>query len=133
MRFLIMEITSHILIQEWHNYTNYLIVDAEFRGSISLLIYKDPQKYDVEALICDLWVDKDHRRLGIAKHLISKAEAIVKEKGYKYISLWWDSRDTSKDIYEWYMSRGYDSKIIIPPTYRFYRFDYQKELLVKKL
>lgn len=32
-----------------------------------------------------------------------------------------------------YMSRGYDSKIIIPPTYRFYRFDYKKELLVKKL
>ena len=125
-----MEITSHILIQEWHNYTNYLIVDDEFRGSISLLIYKEPQQYDVEAFICDLWVNKDHRRLGIAKHLIGKAEAIAKEKGYKYISLWWDSRDTSNDIYEWYMSRGYDSKIIIPPTYR---FDYQKELLVKKL
>lgn len=125
-----MEINSHILIQEWHNYTNYLILDNEFRGSISLLIYKEPQQYDVEAFICDLWVDKDHRRLGIAKHLIGKAEAIAKEKGYKYISLWWDSRDTSNDIYEWYMSRGYDSKIIIPPTYR---FDYQKELLVKKL
>ena len=125
-----MEITSHILIQEWHNYTNYLIVDDEFRGSISLLIYKEPQQYDVEAFICDLWVNKDHRRLGIAKRLIGKAEAIAKEKGYKYISLWWDSRDTSNDIYEWYMSRGYDSKIIIPPTYR---FDYQKELLVKKL
>ena len=125
-----MEITSHILIQEWHNYTNYLIVDDEFRGSSSLLIYKEPQQYDVEAFICDLWVNKDHRRLGIAKRLIGKAEAIAKEKGYKYISLWWDSRDTSNDIYEWYMSRGYDSKIIIPPTYR---FDYQKELLVKKL
>lgn len=125
-----MEITSHILIQEWHNYTNYLIVDDEFRGSISLLIYKEPQQYDEEAFICDLWVNKDHRRLGIAKHLIGKAEAIAKDKGYKDVSLWWDSRDTSNDIYEWYMSRGYDSKIIIPPTYR---FDYQKELLVKKL
>lgn len=125
-----MEINPHILIQEWHNYTNYLIVDAEFRGSISLLIYKEPQEYDVKAYICDLWVNKDHRRLGIAKHLISKAEAIAKEKGYKEVSLWWDSRDTSNDIYEWYMSRGYNSKIIIPPTYR---FDYQRELLVKKL
>jgi ribosomal protein S18 acetylase RimI-like enzyme len=112
-----------IIKQDWQSLKRWFIIEPECHGIIQLDIYKQQQKDNVQAYICNFSVNKQHRKKGIGKELLKAAEEIAKRQGYKYAYLIWNSADTPVWVYSWYIRNGYEHA----------GFKYEKILLSKKL
>ena len=95
--------------QRWHDFTNYLILEADGQGSVQLEIYDTPRsQFKVQAYICRLFVEPEARRRGIAYRLMMAAEATAKTLGHDVIFLEWREGEASKEILDWYRCLGYE-------------------------
>ena len=74
-----------------------------------------------DALIYALFVDNNHRRNGVAQHLLQLAEQQAKLNGVKTIGLEFNKDESDSFVLDWYLHSGYKL------------FDKKSNLLVKKL
>ena len=98
--------------QKWHDFTRLLITEynpIEILGSVQVELYNEPQDdYGTTAYIYGLWVDS--RRHGYATALMDKAEDEARKRGHKIVALQWKLEDTPREIFSWYVRRGYKEK-----------------------
>ena len=113
--------------QHWSEDTRILITDEQNHGSVQVCIPNKaadkPTKYPADALIHNLWVDKAHRRHGVAKLLLESAEKEAKDNGAESVAVSWDKADSPLWVLRWYERLGYEEK----------EFSAQSSLLVKRL
>lgn len=106
--------------QTWKDETRILITDERNHGSIqiSIPLYVSDIFGKADALIYALFVDKTHRRRGVAKQLLQLAEQQAKLSGVKVIGLEFDKDESESFVLEWYLKSGYkpfgkNSKLLI--------------------
>lgn len=112
--------------QHWSEDTRILITDEQNHGSVQVCIPKktaeNPADYPADALIHNLWVDKLHRKHGVAKLLLETAEKEAKDHGAKSVALAWEKADSPYWVLRWYERLGYEEK----------EFSSHSSLLVKR-
>ncbi len=121
-----METTQMIQEQHWKDCDRVIVVDTENNASVQVDLLKEErekERFHADALLWALWVDKEHRRKGVARKLMETAEREARERGCKTISLHWDDREAKRWTLDWYMRRGY----------REVEFGRHQSLLVKTL
>ena len=103
----------HVQKQTWRRLTRYLLT-AE-GGSVLLEIFNEAPCAGMWAYIWALWVEPEHRRKGIAKALLDKAEEIARGAGVDSVWLEWEKEDAvwpeenhADKILSHYYRRGYD-------------------------
>lgn len=113
--------------QHWSENIRILITDEQNHGSVQVFI---PNKEEdkpagglADAAVHNLWVDKSHRRHGVAKLLLETAEKEAKRYGAKSMAIAWEKTDSPFWVLRWYERLGYEEK----------EFSYQSSLLVKKI
>lgn len=112
--------------QHWKDCDRVIVVDTENNASVQVDLLKEErekERFHADALLWALWVDKEHRRKGVARKLMETAEREARERGCKTISLHWDDREAKRWTLDWYMRRGY----------REVEFGRHQSLLVKTL
>jgi GNAT superfamily N-acetyltransferase len=62
--------------------------------------------------VWNLYVDKDHRRKGLARELMDEAHETAKHLGAKVTALEWSLKDSPYWVFDWYTRLGYDEKEI---------------------
>ena len=109
--------------QTWKDEIRILITDEEHLGSvqISIPLYVSDIFGKADALIYSLFVDKNHRRNGIAQHLLQLAEQQAKLNGVKTIGLKFNKEESDRFVLDWYLRISYK------------QFDKKSNLLIKKL
>ena len=109
--------------QTWKDEIKILITDEENLGSvqISIPLYVSNIFGKADALIYSLFVDKNHRRNGIAKRLLQLAEQQAKLNGVKTIGLEFYKDESDSFVLDWYLRSGYKP------------FDGKSDLLIKEL
>ena len=60
-----------------------------------------------EIAIYALFVDNNHRKCGVAKHLLQLAEQQAKLNGVKIIGLEFNKDESEKFVLNWYLNNGY--------------------------
>lgn len=112
--------------QHWSESIRILITDEQNHGSVQVFI---PNKAEgkpagelADAAVHNLWVEKSHRRHGVAKRLLETAEKEAKFYGIKSIAIAWDKADSPFWVLRWYERLGYEEV----------EFSYQSSLLVKR-
>lgn len=60
-----------------------------------------------DALIYALFVDNNHRRNGVAQHLLQLAEQQAKLSGVKIIGLVFNKEESESFVLKWYLKNGY--------------------------
>ena len=95
--------------QTWKDEIRILITDEENLGSvqISIPLYASDIFGKADALIYALFVDNNHRKCGVAKHLLQLAEQQAKLNGVKIIGLEFNKEESEKFVLNWYLSNGY--------------------------
>lgn len=95
--------------QIWKDEVRILITDEENLGSvqISIPLYASDIFGKADALIYALFVDNNHRKCGVAKHLLQLAEQQAKLNGVKIIGLEFNKDESEKFVLNWYLSNGY--------------------------
>lgn len=95
--------------QIWKDEVRILITDEENLGSvqISIPLYISDIFGKADALIYALFVDNNHRKCGVAKHLLQLAEQQAKLNGVKIIGLEFNKEESEKFVLNWYLSNGY--------------------------
>lgn len=95
--------------QIWKDEVRILITDEENLGSvqISIPLYASDIFGKADALIYALFVDNNHRKCGVAKHLLQLAEQQAKLNGVKIIGLEFNKEESEKFVLNWYLSNGY--------------------------
>ena len=95
--------------QIWKDEVRILITDEENLGSvqISIPLYASDISGKADALIYALFVDNNHRKCGIAKHLLQLAEQQAKWNGVKIIGLEFNKDESEKFVLNWYLNNGY--------------------------
>ena len=95
--------------QIWKDEVRILITDEENLGSvqISIPLYTSDIFGKADALIYALFVDNNHRKCGVAKHLLQLAEQQAKLNGVKIIGLEFNKEESEKFVLNWYLSNGY--------------------------
>lgn len=83
-------------------------------GTAMIDFYGEGKKH---ALFWNLHVDPECRRLGIATHLMKKAEEIAAERGCRELSLEWDVLDSPQWVQQWYSRQGFNSSLISGPDH----------------
>lgn len=96
----------HIQKQTWETMTLYLLTTEG--GSVQLEIYDKPCDDGVQAYICKLWVEEEHRRKGIATALLNTAEELARRENMAAVYLDWNGRVTPRWTLDWYCRREYD-------------------------
>ena len=93
----------------WKDEVRILITDEENLGSvqISIPLYASDISGKADALIYALFVDNNHRKCGIAKHLLQLAEQQAKLNGVKIIGLEFNKDESEKFVLNWYLNNGY--------------------------
>ncbi len=112
--------------QHWKDCDRVIVVDTENNASVQVDLLKEArekERFHADALLWALWVDKEHRKKGVARKLMETAEREARERGCKTISLHWDDREAKRWTLDWYMRRGY----------REVEFGRHQSLLVKTL
>ena len=109
--------------QTWKDEIRMLITDEEHLGSvqISIPLYVSDIFGKADALIYSLFVDKNHRRNGVAQHLLQLAEQQAKLNGVKTIGLKFNKEESDRFVLDWYLRSGYKP------------FNKKSNLLIKKL
>lgn len=93
--------------QDWSNYNRYFIIHKH--GSVCLDLYPEKQEsFGGTAYIWNLFVSKESRHKGIGKMLLDKAELLARQAGHKAVVMEWDSKDTAREILDWYLRSGYE-------------------------
>ena len=95
--------------QTWKDEIRILITDEEHIGSvqISIPLYASDIFGKADALIYALFVDNNHRKCGVAKHLLQLAEQQAKLNGVKIIGLEFNKEESENFVLNWYVSNGY--------------------------
>ena len=95
--------------QIWKDEVRILITDEENLGSvqISIPLYTSDIFGKADALIYALFVDNNHRKCGVAKHLLQLAEQQAKLNGVKIIGLEFNKEESEKFVLNWYLNNGY--------------------------
>ena len=95
--------------QIWKDEVRILITDEENLGSvqISIPLYASDIFGKADALIYALFVDNNHRKCGVAKHLLQLAEQQAKLNGVKIIGLEFNKEESEKFVLNWYLNNGY--------------------------
>lgn len=95
--------------QIWKDEVRILITDEENLGSvqISIPLYASDIFGKADALIYALFVDNNHRKCGVAKHLLQLAEQQAKLNGVKIIGLEFNKDESEKFVLNWYLNNGY--------------------------
>ena len=95
--------------QTWKDDIRILITDEENLGSvqISIPLYTSDIFGKADALIYALFVDNNHRKCGVAKHLLQLAEQQAKLNGVKIIGLEFNKDESEKFVLNWYLNNGY--------------------------
>ena len=95
--------------QIWKDEVRILITDEENFGSvqISIPLYASDIFGKADALIYALFVDHNHRKCGVAKHLLQLAEQQAKLNGVKIIGLEFNKDESEKFVLNWYLNNGY--------------------------
>ena len=95
--------------QIWKDEVRILITDEENLGSvqISIPLYASDIFEKADALIYALFVDNNHRKCGVAKHLLQLAEQQAKLNGVKIIGLGFKKDESEKFVLNWYLNNGY--------------------------
>lgn len=95
--------------QIWKDEVRILITDEENLGSVQVFIplYASDIFGKADALIYALFVDNNHRKCGVAKHLLQLAEQQAKLNGVKIIGLEFNKEESEKFVLNWYLSNGY--------------------------
>ena len=109
--------------QTWKDEIRILITDEENLGSVQVLIplYVSDIFGKADALIYALFVDNNHRRKGVAQHLLQLAEQQAKLNGVKVIGLEFVKEESDEFVLDWYLRSGYKP------------FDGKSNLLTKEL
>lgn len=109
--------------QNWKDEIRILITNEENLGSvqISIPLYHSDIFGKADALIYALFVDNNHRRNGVARHLLQLAEQQAKLSGVKTIGLEFDKEESKNFVLDWYLREGYEP------------FSKESKLLIKKL
>ena len=109
--------------QSWKDEIRILITDEENLGSvqISIPLYVSDIFGKADALIYALFVDNNHRRKGVAQHLLQLAEQQAKLNGAKVIGLEFVKEESDEFVLDWYLRSGYKP------------FDGKSNLLTKEL
>ena len=105
-------------ITEWKDKDNVIISlwndeydVSEQVGVVELAVYKHGEHYG-EALVWNLYVDKPHRRKGLARQLMDEAHKTAKHLGAKVTALEWSLEESPYWVFDWYTRLGYDEKEI---------------------
>ena len=108
--------------QTWKDEIRILITDEENLSSVQIFIplYVSDLFGKADALIYALFVDNNHRRKGVAQHLLQLAEQ-HKLNGVKVIGLEFVKEESDEFVLDWYLRSGYKL------------FDKKSNLLIKKL
>lgn len=95
--------------QTWKDEIRILITDEENHGSVQISIpyYDSTISGKADALIYALFVDNNHRRCGVAKHLLQLAEQQAKLNGVKIIGLEFNKDESENFVLKWYLNNGY--------------------------
>lgn len=104
-------------ITEWKDKDNVIISlwhmnerdDTEQVGVVELAVYKNGE-HQGEALVWNLYVDKEHRRKGLARRLMDEAHKTAKYLGVKVTALEWSLKESPHWVLDWYCRLGYDEK-----------------------
>ena len=109
--------------QTWKDEIRILITDEENLSSVQIFIplYVSDLFGKADALIYALFVDNNHRRKGVAQHLLQLAEQQAKLNGVKVIGLEFVKEESDRFVLDWYLRSGYKL------------FDKKSNLLIKKL
>ena len=109
--------------QTWKDEIRILITDEENLGSvqISIPLYAGDIFGKADALIYALFVDNNHRKCGVAKHLLQLAEQQAKLNGVNIIGLEFNKDESDSFVLDWYLRSGYKP------------FDEKSNLLIKEL
>lgn len=96
--------------QERHG---FVVTDNDkFIGCSSGLAQKINNKYSEYFYLSDLLVEKEYRKLGYGKELLSLLEKKVKELGIKYIWTW-----TTYEAPDFYIKQGYKTFVTFENWY----------------
>ena len=95
--------------QIWKDEIRILITDEEHLGSvqISIPLYVSDIFGKADALIYSLFVDKNHRRNGVAQHLLQLVEQQARLNGVKTIGLKFNKEESDRFVLDWYLRSGY--------------------------
>ena len=116
-----MEIDSYYTeqyITEWKDKDNAIISMWQYDdendmshwvGVVELAVYKNG-KHEGEALVWNLYVDKEHRRKGLARRLMCEAKKWAKHLGAHTCALEWSFDESPRWVAQWYCRLGYDEK-----------------------
>lgn len=109
--------------QTWKDEIRILITDEENLSSVQIFIplYVSDLFGKADALIYALFVDNNHRRKGVAQHLLQLAEQQAKLNGVKVIGLEFVKEESDRFVLDWYLRSGYKP------------FSKKSNLLIKKL
>lgn len=109
--------------QTWKDGIRILITDEENLSSVQIFIplYVSDLFGKADALIYALFVDNNHRRKGVAQHLLQLAEQQAKLNGTKVIGLEFVKEESESFVLEWYLKNGYKP------------FSKESNLLIKEL
>ena len=78
--------------------------DDKFVGSSSGLAYKRGSDYDKYFFLSDLLIEKEYRKFGYGKKLLSLLEEKVKELDIKYVWTW----TAGYEAPDFYLKQGYE-------------------------
>lgn len=107
--------------QTWKDEIRILITDEENLSSVQIFIplYVSDLFGKADALIYALFVDNNHRRKGVAQHLLQLAEQQAKLNGVN--GLEFVKEESDRFVLDWYLRSGYKP------------FSKKSNLLIKKL
>ena len=97
---------DNVIISLWH-WVDYDNDTPEQVGVVELAVY-----HEGEALVWNLYVDKPHRRKGLARQLMDEAHKTAKHLGAKVTALEWSLKESPYWVFDWYTRLGYDEKEI---------------------
>ena len=101
---------DNVIISLW-KYDSVVYETAYQVGVVELAVCKHGE-HEGEALVWNLYVDKDHRRKGVARKLMDEAHKTAKHLGAKVTALEWSLKDSPYWVFDWYIRLGYDEKEI---------------------
>lgn len=99
---------DNVIISLW-KYDSVVYETAYQVGVVELVVHKNGE-HQGEALVWNLYVDKEHRRKGLARKLMNEAHKTAKHLGAKVTALEWSLKESPYWVIEWYTRMGYDEK-----------------------
>ena len=82
---------------------------GEQQGIVEVAAYK-AGKHQGEAIIWNLYVNEQHRRHGLARRLMEKAQEAARQSGCHTAALEWSLRESPHWVIDWYYRIGFDEK-----------------------